>query len=194
MTGSAAFDPMLVRDPIVLRAPHAHDYEDWAKLRAKSRAHLVKWENDWTEKDVGVSAYRRRLRVWERQRRLATGLSLFAFHMDGDTLIGGVTLSNIRFGASQSGILGYWIGEGFLRRGYGRIMVDETVRHTFDSIGLNRIEAACQPENLASARLLERLGFVREGRARDYLRINDAWRDHDVYALTAADRVRTIAN
>ncbi len=188
MTGSAAFDPMLVRDPLLLRSPQVHDHEQWAGLRADSRQHLIKWENDWTDKDVAMSAFRRRLRVWERQRRLATGLSLFAFRMDGDALIGGVTLSHIRYGASQSGTLGYWVGEGFLRRGYGQIMVDETVRHAFESIGLNRIEAACQPENEASARLLAGLGFVREGRARDYLRINGVWRDHDVYALTAADR------
>ena len=190
MTGSTAFDPMLVRDPILLRTPHANDFEGWKSIRAKSRAHLVRWENDWTEKDVDQSAYRRRLRIWERQRRLASGLSLFAFHMDGERLIGGVTLVNIRYGASQSGILGYWIGEGYLRRGFGRLMVEEMTRHAFENLGLNRIEAACQPENEASARLLERLGFLREGRARDYLKINGAWRDHEIYALTAGDRAR----
>ncbi len=186
--GSAAFDPVLVREPILLRPPQLSDFEDWAALRTGSRPHLTKWEDDWTAKDITSSAYRRRLRLWERQRRTAASLSLFAFQLDADALIGGVTVSNIRFGASRSGVIGYWVGEGFLRRGYGRIIVDETVRHAFDVIGLNRVEAACQPENQASARLLASLGFEREGRARGYLRINGVWRDHDIYAVTAADR------
>ncbi len=185
--GSAAFDPVLVRDPLLLRAPQLRDFEDWAALRDDSRGHLTKWEDDWTAKDVTLSAFRRRLRLWERQRRAATGLSLFACRLDGEALIGGVTLSNIRFGASRSGVIGYWVGEGFLRRGYGGIIVHETVRHAFDVIGLNRVEAACQPGNEASARLLGGLGFEREGRARGYLRINGVWRDHDIYAVTAGD-------
>ncbi len=185
--GSAAFDPVLVCDPLLLRAPHLRDFEAWAALRAGSRPHLTKWEDDWTAKDVTASSFRRRLRLWERQRRVAASLSLFAYRLDGEALIGGVTLSNIRFGASRSGVIGYWVGDGFLRRGFGRIIVRETVRHAFDVIGLNRVEAACQPGNEASARLLAGLGFEREGRAREYLRINGAWRDHDIYALTAGD-------
>lgn len=187
-SGSAAFDPVLVCDPLLLRPPDLRDFEGWAALRNSSRAHLTKWEDDWTAKDVTPSAFRRRLRLWERQRRMAASLSLFAYRLDDDALVGGVTLSNIRFGASRSGVIGYWIGERFLRRGYGRIIVDETVRHAFAAIGLNRVEAACQPDNKSSSRLLAGLGFEREGRARGYLRINGVWRDHDIYAVTAGDR------
>jgi len=187
-SATTVFDPVLIRDPLVLRAPQSRDFEAWATLRAESRSHLTKWEDDWQPKDVTPSAFRRRLRFWERQRRAAALLALFAFRLEDDALVGGATLSNIRFGASRSGVLGYWIGSRFLRRGYGRIMVNETVRHALDVIGLNRVEAACQPENTASARLLEQVGFQREGRARGYLRINGVWRDHDIFAVTAGDQ------
>lgn len=187
-SATTVFDPVLIRDPLVLRPPQARDFETWAALRAESRTHLTKWEDDWQPKDVTASAFRRRLRFWERQRRAAAMLALFAFRQEDDALVGGVTLSNIRFGASRSGVLGYWIGSGFLRRGYGRIMVNEAVRHALEVIGLNRVEAACQPENTASARLLERAGFQREGRARGYLRINGVWRDHDIFAVMADDQ------
>lgn len=185
--GPAAFDPVLVRDPVLLRPPHIRDFDNWVGLRTRSRGHLTRWEDSWTDKDITLSAFRRRLRLWERQRRMAVSLSLFAYCLDNDALIGGVTLSNIRFGASRSGVIGYWIGADFLRRGFGRIVVEETVRHAFDAIGLNRVEAACQAENTASSRLLTGLGFHREGCARGYLRINGAWRDHDIYAVTAQD-------
>lgn len=186
-TGPAAFDPVLVCDPVLLRPPHIRDFENWAALRHRSRGHLTRWEDNWTANDMTVSAFRRRLRLWERQRRQAASLSLFAYGLEDDALIGGVTLSNIRFGASRSGVIGYWIGEGYLRRGLGRLIVEETVRHAIEAIGLNRVEAACQPDNTASSRLLTGLGFQREGRARAYLRINGVWRDHDIYAVTAED-------
>ena len=53
----------------------------------------------------------------------------------------------------------------------------------FDSMRLHRIMANYRPENERSARLLERLGFVREGLAKDYLFIDGAWRDHILTAL-----------
>lgn len=184
---ATAFDPILVRDSITLRSPRLRDYGDWVALRKASRAHLTRWENVWSDNDLSLAAFRRRLRVWERQRRKASGLCLFIRRMDDDQLIGGVTLSNIRFGAARTGVVGYWIGAPFVRQGYGRLAVDEAVIHGFESIGLNRIEAACQPENHASGKLLQSLGFQLEGRARGYLRINGEWRDHDIYALIESD-------
>ena len=56
-------------------------------------------------------------------------------------------------------------------------------RYSFDELGLHRIMANHQPENERSARLLERLGFEREGYARSYLHIAGAWRDHVLTAL-----------
>jgi ribosomal-protein-alanine N-acetyltransferase len=186
------FDPVLVTDKATLRSPRPEDYEAWLTLRRASRAHLIQWEEDWVEADVSFSAYRRRLRLWERHRRQGAALSLFAFGAEadaagGDVLVGGVTLTSIRYGAARSGILGYWIGTPFLRRGYASAAVGELAAHAFGEIGLNRLEAACQRENGASAQLLGKLGFRREGTARSYLRINGAWRDHDIYALTAGD-------
>ena len=58
------------------------------------------------------------------------------------------------------------------------------VEHAFShEIHLHRIQANVRPENLRSLRLLESLGFEREGIAKDYLFINGAWRDHVMLAL-----------
>jgi ribosomal-protein-alanine N-acetyltransferase len=65
--------------------------------------------------------------------------------------------------------------------------VRAVVPFVFDSLELHRLEAACLPENTASMRLLERVGFKREGLARRYLRINGDWRDHVLYALLETD-------
>ena len=56
--------------------------------------------------------------------------------------------------------------------------------YAFDQLRLRRIEAACVPGNAPSRRLLEKVGFLREGYAREYLCINGVWQDH--VALRAA--------
>ncbi len=57
----------------------------------------------------------------------------------------------------------------------------------FETLGLHRLEAACLPDNVASERLLRKLGFQEEGYARDYLRINAQWHDHLLFALLSND-------
>ena len=55
------------------------------------------------------------------------------------------------------------------------------------AFSLRRIEAACVPYNEASMHLLEKVGFRREGFARQYLCINGTWQDHVLYALLRDD-------
>jgi ribosomal-protein-alanine N-acetyltransferase len=181
-----AFVPVLVHDPLLLRAGTATDHEAWTSLREASRDHLLPWEEAWTAEHLTLAAFKRRLKTYDRDARRAGGLSLLAFRRGDLAMVGGVTLSNIRYGAARSGVIGYWIGAPFVRQGYGTAAVSGVVAHAFSAIDLNRLVAACQPENVASQKLLERCGFVREGLARDYLRINGAWRDHYIYAITAA--------
>ena len=52
-----------------------------------------------------------------------------------------------------------------------------------------RIEAACLPHNAVSVGLLERVGFTREGLARQYLCINGTWMDHVLYAFVQGDPI-----
>ncbi len=69
----------------------------------------------------------------------------------------------------------------------GRGLMAEALRATnawaFEHLRVHRIMANYRPENERSARVLERLGFVREGLARDYLFIDGAWRDHVLTSL-----------
>ena len=183
----SAFDPVLVRDPVLLRAGRLADYPKWALLREESRDHLVRWEEDWAPHELAPAFFKRRLKLSDREMRRGSSLPLFIFRRSDGTLLGGASLSNIRYGASRSAHLGYWIGASYTRRGYGAAAVRALLDHAFDTIGLNRVEAACQPENAASRLLLEGLGFRGEGLARSYLKINGAWRDHVIFAFTAED-------
>lgn len=189
-----AFDPILVRDAVLLRAGKPSDHAQWAALREESRMHLVEWEEDWPPHHATLSAFKRRLGVHAKDARRGGGLSLFVFRRDDRALIGGVTLSNIRYGAARSGLLGYWIGAPHAGKGYGKAAVMAMIDHAFDVINLHRIVAACQPDNAASQNLLRRCGFRREGLARDYLKINGEWRDHQIFALTTIEHQAAAQN
>jgi ribosomal-protein-alanine N-acetyltransferase len=99
-------------------------------------------------------------------------------------IVGTCNYTNIVRGPFQACYLGYQVD----REHEGRGFMAETLRATnafvFDTLRLHRIMANYRPENARSARLLERLGFTREGLARDYLFIDGAWRDHVMTSLT----------
>lgn len=173
--------------PVELHAPSIEDHGAWRALREMSRTHLTRWEPDWIDEEATIAAFRTRLRVYDRQHRAGAGLSLFVRESGGGALLGAVTLSDVRAHASHSGMIGYWIGAPYLRRGYGFAAVAAMLGHAFRGMGLNRVEAACQPGNEASRALLAKAGFREEGFARDYLFINGAWRDHLLFAATARD-------
>jgi ribosomal-protein-alanine N-acetyltransferase len=172
---------------VFLRHPAMRDYASWAELRALSRQHLTIWEPQWSRDELTRSAFRGRLRQYQRELRDDEGYAYLIFRSSDAVLIGGLTLSNVKRGVAQAASLGYWMGVTYAGRGYMTDAVGALVPFAFDSLGLHRLEAACLSHNVASARVLEKCGFRREGRARRYLKINGAWQDHDLYARLAED-------
>jgi ribosomal-protein-alanine N-acetyltransferase len=93
-----------------LRAPLMGDYAPWAELRALSRDHLTPWEPVWQRDELSRSAFRRRVRYYQRESREDLGYAFLIFSDVGDQLIGGLTLSNVRRGVTQAAVLGDWLG------------------------------------------------------------------------------------
>jgi [ribosomal protein S5]-alanine N-acetyltransferase len=180
-------NPTIRAERVLLRAPTLADFPQWAKLRDDSRSFLAPWEPVWPADDLTRLAYRRRIRRYQREIRNGTGYPMFIFSPDGETLLGGLTLSQIQRGVAQSTVLGYWMGLPFAGKGLMGAAVRSIVGFAFDTLQLHRIEAACLPHNVASIRLLERVGFQREGYARRFLCIDGRWQDHLLYGLLRED-------
>jgi ribosomal-protein-alanine N-acetyltransferase len=172
---------------VYLRYPAMADYAPWAELRAVSRPYLTPWEPLWARDELARSGFRRRLRHYQRELRDDQGYAFFVFRAADDVLLGGVTLSNVRRGVAQAASLGYWMGAPYAGRGYMTDAVGAVLPFAFETLKLHRLEAACLPHNVASARVLEKVGFRREGLGRRYLKINGVWQDHDLYALLHDD-------
>jgi ribosomal-protein-alanine N-acetyltransferase len=187
---SDALPRPLIRTPnLSLRPPAASDFEDWAALRIESRTFLTPWEPVWNEDDLTRASFR--LRVKRAAREIASDetYALFIFETRTETLIGGLTLGLVRRGVAQACTLGYWMGERHSGKGHMTEAVRGALRFAFSDLALHRVEAACLPENEPSRRLLERVGFQREGLARAYLRINGNWCDHLLYGVLSSDRL-----
>jgi ribosomal-protein-alanine N-acetyltransferase len=182
--------PLIEGAGVFLRAPQMTDFSEWAQLRERSRSFLVPWEPEWPADDLTRASFRNRLRRYASEARLDQGYPFFVFRASDGLLVGGVTLSNVRRGVAQAANLGYWMGEPYAQKGHMSAAVTALIPFSHGALGLKRIEAACLPENVASVRLLEKLGFVREGYARKYLCIAGKWQDHLLYARLSSDSLR----
>ncbi|WP_134679786.1 GNAT family N-acetyltransferase [Paracoccus ravus] len=179
--------PRLETERMVLRLPAHGDYDAWSALRTVSRDFLTPWEPVWAPDHLSKKSFTNRVYWAQRANRNGTALPLFLVRHDG-TLLGAITLDNIRRGPAQSATIGYWIGQPHARQGFMREAIGALVNHAFAGMDLSRIEAACLPENVASRGALERAGFKYEGVAQSYLQINGRWRNHVLYSNLRTDR------
>ena len=101
--------------------------------------------------------------------------------LDGDRVVGRITITNIVRGPLLSGNLGYWINQSDNGRGLASAAVAELIRTAFDELGLHRLEAGTLVHNVRSQKVLQRNGFERFGLAPRFLKINGDWQDHILY-------------
>ncbi|MDH2427181.1 GNAT family protein [Sphaerisporangium sp. TRM90804] len=115
---------------------------------------------------------------------LAPGWFQYAIEREG-VLLGdvGVNTHDNRMQAE----IGYTLAPAHQGHGYATEAVSRVVAHLFEDRGLHRLSAECDARNLRSARLLERVGFRREGLRRHHTWMKGEWTDDLLYGLLATD-------
>ena len=83
--------------------------------------------------------------------------------------------------------IGFTLATAYHGRGYASEAVRGVLGHLFRIRGLHKVSAECDARNIASARLLERVGFTREGLLREQTWIKNEWTDDLIYGLLAAE-------
>ena len=135
----------------------------------------------WVEPFTDLDGFNR----WFAETRTGRKVALIA-EVEG-AIVGVVNLNEIVYGIFCSAYLGYYAMVGCGGRGLMTRAVELAVGHAFSELGLHRVEANIQPDNLRSLALAKRLGFRLEGTSPRYLRIAGAWRDHERWAKLADD-------
>lgn len=119
------------------------------------------------------------LYLMSSQREFTFGI----YAIGTDHLIGHIALYSVKRLPYSSGFVGYAMDEAYVGKGIVTEAVELIVNFAFKEVGLHRIEAYVAPENKASIRVLEKVGFLQEGLLRKLLYINGKWVDHYMYAL-----------
>jgi RimJ/RimL family protein N-acetyltransferase len=136
----------------------------------------------WTELAQAREAIQQTL----DQYASGTGLRLAVALRDGGQLIGNASLHHF-VDDSRRCEIGYSFGRAHWGRGYAAEALEALLGYGFDTLGLNRVEADIDPDNAASGRVLEKLGFRREGYMPERWIVNGEPADTVFYGLLLRD-------
>jgi [ribosomal protein S5]-alanine N-acetyltransferase len=181
-------EPSLLDEAVTLRPIRVRDAGAWRDCRVRNAAWLRPWEPTNPETPLyrsSVGPYVAMARTMRRESRQRLALP-WVIHYGG-RFAGQLTVGSIIWGSARSGQVGYWIDQAVAGRGITPTALAMAIDHCFFTVGLHRVEASIRPENQASRRVVEKLGFRDEGLRRRYLHIDGAWRDHLCYALAAEE-------
>lgn len=171
----------LVHENLTVRLIRPKDAKKLERLVLGNREWLRPWE---ATNPIGPNSFdiRGQIRGLLRQFDDNQGIP-FVIEVDGE-VAGQLNVANLMFGSVSSAVIGYWIAPEFAGRGAMTAAVAMVSDYLFEVVGLHRVEINIRPENAASLRIVEKIGFRYEGLKRRYIHINGDWRDHYVFALT----------
>jgi ribosomal-protein-alanine N-acetyltransferase len=169
---------------VELRLPEPGDAQAFLDLVLRNRDHFRPYEPRRPPSYFTLGGQREQIAAAQRQAELGERFEFGIFEREPRALVGRISLGGISRGALQNAYLGYGVDLDHGGRGYATQAVRLAVRVAFADLGLHRVQAAVVPENGASARVLEKVGFREEGLARRYLFLDGQWKDHRMFALT----------
>jgi [ribosomal protein S5]-alanine N-acetyltransferase len=181
-------EPSLLDAPVGLRPIKVKDASVWRDARVRNASWLRPWEPTNPETPLyrsSLGPYVSMARTLRREAR--NGVALPWVVTFGGHFAGQLTVGSIVWGSSRSAQVGYWIDEQYAGRGVIPTALALAMDHCFFVVGLHRVEATIRPENTASRRVVEKLGFREEGLRKRCLHIDGEWHDHICYALTVED-------
>ncbi len=182
----------LITARLLLRAPRAGDVAEIRRLMRANHEHLKPWnpappvgEDPSSITEVSKTVLRQR-RDWKR----GSGFVLMVAERERpERFVGKIALNGIMRGAMYGAYLGYWMAADHQGKGYVTEGITAALGLAFGPAGLHRIQAAIMPRNVASLRVIDKLGFRREGYAERYLQIAGKWEDHIIFARTREEHV-----
>ena len=181
----------LTHGDVTLRLLRVRDSKALEKLILGNREWLRPWEatNPFGPNSFDIKAMTKGL---VRQLDNQTGLPFVIEHQG--QIVGQLNVANILYGSVSNAVIGYWVVPEVAGKGITPTAVALASDYLFNVVGLHRVEIDIRPENLASLRVVEKLGFRYEGLKERYIHINGAWRDHYVFALTHEEVIGGVLN
>jgi RimJ/RimL family protein N-acetyltransferase len=172
----------LVTSRLLLREFSASDYEAVHAYAADPEVtRFMDWGPNGPEDTVAFLAEVRRAALVVPR----LGYSLAVVVCAAGDLVGAVHLGETSR-AHRRGEMGYVLAQVHWRMGYATEAATAVLRFGFDEVGFHKITATCDPDNVASARVLEKIGMQYEGHLRRHLLIRGQWRDRLTFAALSS--------
>ena len=171
----------------LIRVADAGDASRLLRYRVQNREHLAPWE---PLREMTYYTLEHCVQTLSESReavRLDRAYPFFALDLAGGEIIASVTFANVVRGAFQACHLGYSIAAQRQGQGLMQEVLGAMLPWAFLQLDLHRVMANYMPRNERSGRLLERMGFEREGYARRYLQIAGVWEDHVLTSRLRSD-------
>jgi [ribosomal protein S5]-alanine N-acetyltransferase len=156
--------------------------EDWPAVHAYGSHQEVYRFQAWGPNTPTESRQYVARVIEQAQRQPRTDWDLAIVPVASGEVVGTASLV-IRSQEHRQGELGYVLHPNVWRQGYATEAARLLLDFGFRTLGLHRIFATCDPRNMASARVLEKVGMQFEGRLRHALLLRDGWRDSLLYSL-----------
>lgn len=138
----------------------------------------------WAQFEPSVAESEKYCREGQAKYAMRTELPMLLFLKDGGTYVGGSGLHTLDWTVPK-GETGYWIRTGHRGRGLALEAVAAITAFAFDTLGLRRVQALPDDENLASCRVAERAGYALEGVIRsERVAPDGTLRNTRLYAIT----------
>ncbi|MBU2705455.1 ribosomal protein S5-alanine N-acetyltransferase [Zooshikella marina] len=170
--------PCLNKDNLIITLPDPSEANIILQYYMDNRDHLAQWEPKRDSHYHTFQAWQSRLRLYLADYSSGRGVYWSVFDGERKRILAVCNYSNIVRGAFQACHLGYSVDYRYQGQGLMFKVLSKTIEYMFKEHKLHRIMANYIPENKRSRRLLQRLGFEKEGYAKKYLNINGQWQDH----------------
>jgi ribosomal-protein-alanine N-acetyltransferase len=184
----------LTTSRLILRPPRTQDVAEVRRVMRHNHAHLKPWnpaprpgEDPTSITEISNTLLRQR-REWKSGRTFAFMLSP---KEDPSRFIGKIALNGVMRGAMHGAYLGYWMDVDHQNGGLCTEGIRAVMDFAFGPAALHRLQAAIMPRNARSLRVIEKLGFRKEGYAERYLQIAGRWEDHILFARTSEEHAAT---
>jgi ribosomal-protein-alanine N-acetyltransferase len=177
----------LTTDRLVVRLVHERDAWRLADYYAENRQFLKPWEPVRDESHCYPSGWQARLSMITEFHKQGSAFYFALLDPEEKEIVGIANFSNVVRGSFHACYLGYSIGQKWQGQGLMFEALTAAIRYMQRTQHIHRIMANYMPHNKRSGDLLARLGFEKEGYAKDYLLIDGEWRDHVLTALTTQE-------
>ena len=171
-----------------LRAPRRGDSGPLHEAIEETLDQLVPWL-PWARPGHSRAETRRYLRAARAAWARRTSFEFVIETVGGGTVLGVTSLHRVDWMRRSAGI-GYWVRRGRHGHGFATEACEAVLGHAFDALRINRVEALVALANKPSQRVVEKLGFTREGVSREAELIDGEFLDHYQYSLLDRDRLR----